>query len=82
MMNNHILKALPTTVINRWQGELEDVTLKRGDMLCQAGSKMQYGYFPVTGVISILSDLEDGSSAEAPLAGQIPPSLARSNSPT
>jgi CRP-like cAMP-binding protein len=69
MLNNQILNALPATVINRWQGELEDVALKRGDMLYQAGSKMQYGYFPVTGVISILSDLEDGSSAEVAVIG-------------
>ena len=69
MINNHILKALPTTVISRWQDELEDVTLLRGDRLYQADSKMQYGYFPVTAVISILSDLENGSSTDVAVIG-------------
>lgn len=68
-LSNHILGALPGEVWNRWEQELEEVTLKRGDVLYQSGSKMNYGYFPVSAVVSILSDLEDGSSAEVAVIG-------------
>lgn len=69
MMINQILKAMPFDVLTRWKDDLEEVTLKRGDVLYQAGNKMQYGYFPVTAIISILSDLENGSSAEIAVIG-------------
>lgn len=69
MMNNYILEALPASVLGRWENELEEVSLKRGDILYQAGSKMHFGYFPLTAIISILSDLEDGSSAEIAVIG-------------
>ena len=69
MMNNYILEALPASVLGRWENELEEVSLKRGDILYQPGSKMQYGYFPLTAIVSILSDLADGSSAEIAVIG-------------
>lgn len=69
MMVNHILEDLPAAVMSRWHDELEEVSLKRGDVLYQAGSKMHYGYFPVTAIVSILSDLENGSSAEVAVIG-------------
>lgn len=69
IMVNHILEELPAAVLSRWQGELEEVSLKRGDVLYQAGSKMHYGYFPITAIVSILSDLENGSSAEIAVIG-------------
>jgi CRP-like cAMP-binding protein len=69
MMVNHILEELPAAVLSRWHDELEEVSLKRGDVLYQAGSKMHYGYFPITAIVSILSDLENGSSAEVAVIG-------------
>ncbi|WP_422243257.1 Crp/Fnr family transcriptional regulator [Zwartia sp.] len=69
MMVNHILEEMPAAVLSRWHDELEEVSLKRGDVLYQAGSKMHYGYFPVTAIVSILSDLENGSSAEVAVIG-------------
>ncbi|MFY9136611.1 MAG: Crp/Fnr family transcriptional regulator [Zwartia sp.] len=68
-MVNHILEEMPAAVLSRWHDELEEVSLKRGDVLYQAGSKMHYGYFPVTAIVSILSDLENGSSAEVAVIG-------------
>lgn len=69
MMNNYILEALPASVLGRWENELEEVSLKPGDILYQAGSKMHFGYFPLTAIILILSDLEDGFSAEIAVIG-------------
>lgn len=68
--SNHILDALPGEVWSRWQQELEKVTLNLGDVLYQPGERMNYGYFPVSAVISILSELENGSSAEVAVIGK------------
>jgi len=66
---NHILDALPTDVWKRWEGDIEEVELNRGDVLYQPGYKMNYGYFPMSAIISILSDLENGASAEVAVIG-------------
>lgn len=70
LLSNDILDALPGDVLCRWQQELEEVTLNIGDVLYQSGGKMNYGYFPVNAIISILSELENGSSAEVAVIGK------------
>lgn len=69
-LSNHILDALSSEVWNRWEQDLDEVTLNLGDVLYQAGGKMNYGYFPINAVVSILSDLENGASAEVAVIGK------------
>lgn len=66
---NHILQALPADVWARWGDDIEEIALNRGDVLYQPGCKMTYGYFPSGAIISILSDLENGASAEVAVIG-------------
>lgn len=68
-VSNRILDALPKDVWERWECEIEEVSLELGDVLYQAGSKMKYAYFPLDAVISILSDLENGASTEVAVVG-------------
>ncbi len=67
--SNTIFAAFPEEAWHRWLPHLEEVNLRLGDVLHEAGRKMEYAYFPSSAVISILSDLENGSSAEIAVIG-------------
>ena len=66
---NQLLAALPGDSLREWQSHLEEVDLRLGDVLYESGSTMGYAYFPTSAVISILSDLESGASAEIAVVG-------------
>jgi CRP-like cAMP-binding protein len=67
--SNHLLAALPATDWERWQPKLELIDLKLGQVLYESGGKMQYVYFPVDAIVSLLFVLENGSSAEIAVVG-------------
>lgn len=67
--SNHLLAALPTTEWQRWQSQLELVDLKLGQVLYEAGCKMSFVYFPIDAIVSLLTVLEDGDSAEIAVVG-------------
>ena len=67
--SNHLLAALPSTEWQRWQSQLELVDLKLGQVLYEAGCKMSFVYFPIDAIVSLLTVLEDGDSAEIAVVG-------------
>jgi CRP-like cAMP-binding protein len=67
--SNLILASLPEESRPRWLPHLEEVNLRLGDVLHEAGRKMLYAYFSTSAVVSILSDLENGASAEIAVIG-------------
>ena len=67
--SNHLLAALPTAEWQRWQSQLELVDLKLGQVLYEAGCKMSFVYFPIDAIVSLLTVLEDGDSAEIAVVG-------------
>jgi len=67
--SNHLLAALPTMEWQRWQSQLELVDLKLGQVLYESGGKMSYVYFPIDAIVSLLTVLEDGDSAEIAVVG-------------
>lgn len=67
--SNHLLAALPAMEWLRWQSQLELVDLRLGQVLYEAGGKMSYVYFPIDAVVSLLTVLEDGDSAEIAVVG-------------
>ena len=67
--SNHLLAALPEKEWHRWQPHLQMVDLKLGQVLCEAGKRMYFVYFPVTAIISLLFVLENGASAEIAIVG-------------
>lgn len=68
-LQNHLLAALPTEDFERLSPDLELVTLSVGEVLHEAGGRMQYVYFPTTAIVSLVSVLEDGSTAETAIIG-------------
>jgi CRP-like cAMP-binding protein len=62
---NHLLAALPAAEFERLAPHLELVPMPLGEMLYEPGEKMQHGYFPTTGIVSLHYVLESGASSEA-----------------
>lgn len=61
---NHLLAALPDAVWGRWLPHLEAVSMSLGQVLYEAGSALNYVYFPTTAIVSLLYLMENGASAE------------------
>jgi CRP-like cAMP-binding protein len=66
---NHILAKLPDADYQRLVPHLELVELPRGLTLCAAGERMEYAYFPVGMMISLVSEMPDGTSVEVGVVG-------------
>ena len=66
---NQILAALPAKEYARLLPNLELIQLPLGTVLYEPGVEMDYVYFPITGIISLLYVMQNGASAEIALTG-------------
>jgi CRP-like cAMP-binding protein len=66
---NRLLAALPREEYQRLLPELQPVIFSLGEVVYESGGHLAYIYFPTTSVVSLLYMMEDGSVAEAGLAG-------------
>ncbi len=66
---NRILSSLPPEEYQRILPDLKAVPLKFRVSLHEPGDKMPYVYFPNTGVISMLTVMEDGTAVEIATIG-------------
>src|SRR5271157_4804903 len=66
---NHLLAALPKPEFERLLSYLELVPLPLGEALYESGDKLNHVYFPTTSIVSLLYELENGSSAEIAVIG-------------
>lgn len=66
---NKILAALPRAEYERILPHLEQMHLPQGKMISDAGDTIQYAYFPLDGMISLLSLTQDGESLEVAMVG-------------
>jgi CRP-like cAMP-binding protein len=66
---NELLAALPDAEFQRWLPQLESVEMPLGQVLYESGSTMTHVYFPTTAIVSLLSVMENGSSAEIAVVG-------------
>jgi CRP-like cAMP-binding protein len=67
---NRLLDALPPEEYERLARGLEPVELQLGQTLFEPGEKTEYVYFPVEAIISLLTDLDDGTGMEVGLVGR------------
>ncbi len=67
---NHLLAELPRKDLKRLLPRLESVALNLGDVLYEAGTRIQHCYFPNEGVVSLLTVLEPHKSAEVGMVGR------------
>lgn len=66
---NHLLAALPAEDYQRLSSHLQPVELRHGQILYETGGAMDYVYFPSNSMISLVSQLSDGSSVEIGIVG-------------
>jgi len=60
---NHLLAALPEAEFDRLAPHLQLVPMLLGETLYEPGGQLQHVYFPTTAIVSLLYNLESGSSA-------------------
>jgi CRP-like cAMP-binding protein len=66
---NRLLAALPSNVFTALAPHLKTVALQFGDVLAEAGSPVRQVYFPYSGVISLVVELDVGSMVETAMVG-------------
>jgi CRP-like cAMP-binding protein len=67
--DNRLFGALPEDARACVFPHLELVQMELGQVLYESGSKMQSAYFPIDSIISLLSVMADGGSAEIAMVG-------------
>lgn len=68
-VENRLLAALPRLDYQRLAHHLEPVTLTLGEVLLEPGSQITHVYFPCSGVISLLSVVDERKAAEVAMVG-------------
>ena len=68
-IENRLLAALPASDRRRWLPQLERVELHLAQVLYEAGHTLSHVYFPTTSIVSLLSVMESGASAEIAIVG-------------
>ena len=66
---NKLLKLLPEAEYERLAPDLRLEHLPLGKSVVEAGEAFRYAYFPTDAIVSLLSVLENGASAEIALVG-------------
>ena len=66
---NHILAALPAADYARLLPDLERVPLPLGGVVYESGGKLDYVYFPIDCIVSLLYVMKSGASAEIAVVG-------------
>ena len=66
---NALLAALPASESERLYPHLELIPLPLGGVLYESGDQLQYVYFPVASIVSLLYVMADGASAEIAVVG-------------
>lgn len=66
---NLLLCALPLGERERLLSDLQPVTFSLGEIVSEPGKRIDYCYFPINSVVSLLYTMQDGSTAEMGLVG-------------
>jgi len=66
---NHLLAALSSAECERLRPHLETVDMPLGEVVYESGRLLDYVYFPVTSIVSLLYVLQNGASAEIAVVG-------------
>jgi CRP-like cAMP-binding protein len=67
---NTLLARLPAADYQRLARDLEAVTLPDKHILSEPDERIDYAYFPVSGVVSIIMLMRNGGAAEAGIVGR------------
>ena len=68
-IQNRLLRALPRTLLDELLPALQPVPLPVKQVLHGPGDHLDFAYFPETGMISVVVDLEEGGTIEVGTVG-------------
>ena len=66
---SHLLAVLPEPESKRLLPQMELISLPLGKTLYESGNELNHVYFPTNSIVSLLYELENGSSAEIAVVG-------------
>ena len=66
---NRLLALLPDGEWQRWQPQLELVTLPLGRVLYESGATLSHAYFPTSAIVSLQFVTENGATAQIAVVG-------------
>ena len=69
LLENRLLSILPAYEFDFLKPHLETVSFAPGELIFQAGDKIRYVYFPLNGMVSLLSVTEQGNTVEVGFTG-------------
>jgi CRP-like cAMP-binding protein len=69
LAGNRLLRELPKESYQRLLPQLQTVPLRLGEILCEAGEPLSYGWFITRGVASLLSTTFGGDTVEVGMIG-------------
>jgi CRP-like cAMP-binding protein len=67
---NALLATLPPAIVQRLLASHQRRTLSKRTVLCEAGDRLEFAYFPLNGMLSLLSMTEEGDSVEVMAVGR------------
>src|SRR5688572_11640410 len=68
--DNFILASFPATSFAEIKRLICPVSLRRGDVLAETGTPVEYVYFPYSGIISLVVEMGDGDMIETAMTGR------------
>lgn len=69
LLENRLLSVLPLQEFDFLKPHLETISFSSGELLFQAGDAIRYVYFPLNGMVSLLSVTEQGNTVEVGFTG-------------
>ena len=67
---NRLLAALPKNEYQELLPDLEEFPLVFGELIYRRGAVVRHVYFPTSGIVSLLADVDDGGSLEVGIVGR------------
>ncbi len=64
-----LLASLPPMEWQRWEEQLESISMPLGQVLYESGGTLSHVYFPTDAIVSLLYVMENGASAEIAVVG-------------
>jgi len=67
---NRILRSLPADELAEVRPHLKEIILAQGDVLYRSGEEITFVYFPIAGMISLLTVMKTGEQIETGIVGR------------
>ena len=67
---NHLLGLLDAPTAAQLKPHMRTITVEHGELLHGAASEIEFAYFPVSCIISVLARTEQGQTAETSIVGR------------